>query len=88
VDPALNINDPNNTATDVGGALIVDLSPAGVTMGGMGVITPQTNTTAADFSGNYAAGEGLRPTRTVSCVFGSATGERCGSRDRSDPQQR
>ncbi len=56
VDPALNINDPNNTTTDVGGALIVDLSSSGVTPGGMGVITPQTDTTAADFSGNYAAG--------------------------------
>ncbi len=56
VDPALNINDPNNTATDGGGALIVDLSPSLVTPGGMGVITPQTDTTAADFSGNYAAG--------------------------------
>ena len=56
VDPALNINDPNNTAADVGGALIVDLSSSGVTPGGMGVITPQTDTTAADFSGSYAAG--------------------------------
>lgn len=56
VDPALNINDPNNTATDLGGALIVDLSSGGVTPGGMGVITPQTDTTAADFSGSYAAG--------------------------------
>ena len=60
VDPALNINDPNNLATDVGGALIVDLSSIaginGVTPGGMGVITPQTDTTAADFSGSYAAG--------------------------------
>ena len=56
VDPALNINDPNNTATDVGGALIVDLSPGFVTQGGMGVITPQTDTTSTDFSGNYAAG--------------------------------
>ena len=56
VDPALNINDPNNTTTDVGGALIVDLSSSGVTPGGMGVITPQTDTTATDFSGSYAAG--------------------------------
>lgn len=56
VDPALNINDPNNAVADLGGALIVDLSSSGVTPGGMGVITPQTDTTAADFSGNYAAG--------------------------------
>ncbi|HEV2467752.1 MAG TPA: hypothetical protein VGS78_01055 [Candidatus Sulfotelmatobacter sp.] len=56
VDPALNINDPNNTVADMGGALIVDLSSSGVTPGGMGVITPQSDTTSTDFSGNYAAG--------------------------------
>jgi hypothetical protein len=57
VDPTLNINDPNNTTTDAtGGALIVDLSSSGVTPGGMGVISPQTDTTSTDFSGNYAAG--------------------------------
>jgi hypothetical protein len=58
VDPTLDINDPNNSATspDVGGALIIDLD-AGVP-GGMGVITPQTDTTQADFGStpNYAAG--------------------------------
>ena len=56
VDPALNINDPNNATADMGGALIVDLSPSGATPGGMGVITPQTDTTSTDFSGSYAAG--------------------------------
>jgi hypothetical protein len=55
VDPALDINDPNNTTSpDVGGALVVDLD-AGLS-GGMGVITPQTDTTQADFAGSYAAG--------------------------------
>jgi hypothetical protein len=53
-DPLLNLNDPNNTTTDLGGALIVDLDAA--LPGGMGVITPQTPTTAADFAGSYAAG--------------------------------
>jgi hypothetical protein len=53
-DPALNLNDPNNTTTDLGGALLVDLD-AGLP-GGIGVITPQTDTTATDFTGNYAAG--------------------------------
>ncbi len=53
-DPALNLNDPNNTTTDVGGALVIDLD-AGLP-GGMGVVTPQTDTTATDFNGNYAAG--------------------------------
>jgi len=53
-DPALNLNDPNNTTTDLGGGLLVDLD-AGLP-GGIGVITPQTDTTATDFNGNYAAG--------------------------------
>lgn len=56
VDPALNINDPNNTTTDLGGAVVLDLSSSGETEGGIGVITPATDTTQADFSGNYAAG--------------------------------
>jgi hypothetical protein len=55
VDPALNINDPNNTTSaDVGGALIIDLD--GVLPGGSGIITPQTDTTVADFNGTYVAG--------------------------------
>jgi hypothetical protein len=53
-DPALNLNDPNNTTTDLGGALLVDLDTA--LPGGTGVVTPQTDTTATDFTGNYAAG--------------------------------
>ncbi len=60
-DPALNLNDPNNT-TGGGGALVVDLDSGqsvGVPLpGGAGVIVPQTDaaTATADFSGNYAAG--------------------------------
>jgi hypothetical protein len=56
VDPVLNINDPNNSSSSntVPGALIIDLD-AGLP-GGMGVITPQTDTTVADFTGSYAAG--------------------------------
>jgi hypothetical protein len=57
VDPTLNINDPNNTTTDLGGALIVDMDTD--LPGGMGVITPQTDTTATDFTNNtnpYVAG--------------------------------
>ncbi|MGB8832025.1 MAG: hypothetical protein WCC95_07745 [Candidatus Sulfotelmatobacter sp.] len=53
-DPALNLNDPNNTTTDVGGALLLDMDAA--LPGGIGVITPQTDTTATDFTGSYAAG--------------------------------
>ena len=48
-DPKLNLNDPNNTSTGTGGALIADLTPA---TAGTGVITPQTSTTG--FAGNYA----------------------------------
>jgi hypothetical protein len=54
VDPALNVNDPNNTTTDVGGALILDLDTG--LPGGMGTIVLQTDTVATDFNGNYAAG--------------------------------
>jgi hypothetical protein len=56
VDPALNINDPNNggTGSATGGALLVDLD-SGMT-GGLGVITPQTDTTTTDFAGSYGAG--------------------------------
>jgi hypothetical protein len=56
VDPTLNINDPNNTAHDLGGALVVDLSLAGVTPGGIGVITPQTDPAVASFTGTYVGG--------------------------------
>jgi hypothetical protein len=51
-DPALNLNDPNNAAGG-GGALIADFDGSVV---GTGVLTPQTDTTAADFTGNYAFG--------------------------------
>jgi hypothetical protein len=53
-DPALNLNDPNNTTTDLGGALLADMDES--VPGGIGVITPQTDTTATDFNGTYAAG--------------------------------
>jgi len=53
-DPALNLNDPNNTTTDLGGALLLDMDAD--LPGGIGVITPQTDTTSTDFTGSYAAG--------------------------------
>ena len=53
-DPTLNLNDPNNTQTDVGGALLLDVDAA--LAGGLGVAVAQTDTTSTDFSGNYAAG--------------------------------
>jgi hypothetical protein len=58
-DPALNLSDPNNSVGR-GGALIMDLDGFNLTSsafpGGTGVIVPQTDTTAASFNGNYAAG--------------------------------
>jgi len=53
-DPNLNLNDPNNTTTDLGGGLVIDLDTP--LPGGIGVVIPQTDTTATDFNGNYAAG--------------------------------
>jgi hypothetical protein len=52
VDPTLNINDPNNTTTGLGGALIVDLDPVTV---GTGIVIPQLDA-SAPFTGNYAFG--------------------------------
>jgi len=53
VDPKLNINDPNNTTTGGGGALVADLD---VSVVGTGVLVPQTDPSTASFAGNYAFG--------------------------------
>jgi hypothetical protein len=50
-DPTLNLNDPNNPAGG-GGALVLDLDI--VLSGASGVLIPQTDTTTAAFTGNYA----------------------------------
>jgi hypothetical protein len=52
-DPNLNLNDPNNTTSGLGGAVVADLD---VTLNGTGVLTPQTDTSTASFAGNYAFG--------------------------------
>jgi hypothetical protein len=52
-DPTLNLNDPNNTTGAVGGALVVDLDEDIL---GTGVLVPQTDTSTADFTGNYVFG--------------------------------
>jgi len=54
-DPALNISDPNNTSGG-GGGLVLDLDTISDFAGGLGVVIPQTDATATDFNGNYAAG--------------------------------
>jgi hypothetical protein len=57
-DPLLNLNDPNNTASGLGGALIADLDAANASGGlnGTGVLLPQTDTSTASFAGSYAFG--------------------------------
>jgi hypothetical protein len=52
-DPNLNISDPNNTSGG-GGGLVLDLDDS--LSGGVGILIPQTDATATDFNGNYAAG--------------------------------
>ena len=55
-DPTLNLNDPNNTTTDVGGALLLEFDNGGPLAGGIGVAVPQTDTVSGDFNGTYVAG--------------------------------
>jgi hypothetical protein len=59
-DPALNLNDPNNTTSGLGGALIADLDdgddPPGLGFNGTGLVVPQTDTKTTSFAGNYAFG--------------------------------
>jgi len=50
-DPALNLNDPNNTAGG-GGALVAELD---TTLNGIGVLTPQTDTKPGDFTGSASS---------------------------------
>ena len=52
VDPAINVQDPNNSSGG-GGALVVDLS---LNVAGTGALVPQTSTTNSDFAGNYVVG--------------------------------
>ena len=53
-DPNLNLTDPNNTTSGLGGALIADMDVP--LAGGTGVLIPQTDTSSASFTGNYAFG--------------------------------
>lgn len=52
VDPALNINDPNNTSGG-GGALLSEMDANHV---GIGVLVPQTDSDATHFAGDYTFG--------------------------------
>jgi hypothetical protein len=53
-DPTLNLNDPNNTTSGLGGALIADLD--GTDLNGTGVLIPQQPVEESSFTGNYAFG--------------------------------
>lgn len=57
-DPLLNLTDPNNTTSGLGGALVADLDGANPATGlnGLGVLLPQTDTSTASFAGSYAFG--------------------------------
>jgi hypothetical protein len=52
-DPTLNLIDPNNTTSGLGGALIADLDEF---VSGTGFLVPQTDTASASFAGKYAFG--------------------------------
>jgi len=70
VDPNININDPNNTSGG-GGALVADLD---VNVAGSGVLVPQTDTSTANFAGNYAFGlQDFAPTAGEFDIVGNAT---------------
>lgn len=53
-DPNLNLNDPNNTTSGLGGALLSDMDSA--LAGGTGILVPQSDTSTGSFAGNYAFG--------------------------------
>jgi hypothetical protein len=53
-DPNLNLNDPNNTTSGLGGGLLLDLDS--VLAGGVGFAVPQTDTSTARFAGKYTFG--------------------------------
>jgi hypothetical protein len=52
-DPNLNLTDPNNTTSGLGGALVADLD---LNVNGTGVLIPQTDTSTGSFAGNYIFG--------------------------------
>lgn len=89
-DPKLNLNDPNNTTTGLGGAVIVDLD--GSIPAGVGVLVPQSDSATASFAGNYAfGGQDFFSTSTGAGEFdflgqGSvASGALSGKGDLNDP---
>jgi hypothetical protein len=88
-DPTLNLLDPNNTTTGLGGALLADMG--GPLAGGAGILLPQTDPSVASFTsntGSYAFGaQGLNNCCEFDFVGqGSITGGTLnGIGDLSDP---
>ncbi len=52
-DPNLNLLDPNNTTSGLGGAVVADLD---INVSGTGLLIPQTSVATANFAGKYAFG--------------------------------
>jgi len=60
-DPNLNITDPNNTSTGLGGALLLDLDAPSIggtptTLNGTGIVLTRGSTATSAFAGAYAFG--------------------------------
>lgn len=53
-DPHLNLLDPNNASSGLGGALIADMDS--LLTGGTGLVVPQSDTSKANFKGQYIFG--------------------------------
>ena len=75
-DPELNLNDPNNATTGLGGGLLVQLDASAW---GTGILVPQTDTSNASFAGNYNFGAQVCTQNVPGCEFdfiaqGSVTG--------------
>ena len=52
-DPTLNLNDPNNTTSGLGGGVLAELDAS---LNGTGILISQTDTTPPSFTGSYAFG--------------------------------
>lgn len=53
-DPNLNLMDPNNTTSGLGGGIVSDMDS--ILVGGTGFVLPQTNTSTSSFTGEYGLG--------------------------------
>lgn len=60
-DPKLNLSDPNNTTSGLGGALVAEIGTIlfpdlGESVNGAGILIPQTDTATSSFTGPYVLG--------------------------------